>query len=367
MSEFTAVDHAMMARALRLAERGAYTTKPNPMVGCVIARGAEVVGEGWHERKGGPHAEIVALQAAGARAKGATAYVTLEPCAHTGRTGPCTQRILDAGVARVVYGVEDPNPVAAGGAELLRDGGVDVRRDDGLRSLSERGPLRAWLHRQRTGRPFVTWKYAASLDGFVAASDGTSQWITGPEARSFAHGIRERLDAIVVGSGTVAADDPSLSARNPDGSPRPRSPLACVMGESAVPAGAAVRSSPGGFAHLATRDPARALEMIDQRLGGALHVLIEGGPTVAGAFLAAGLVDEIDAYIAPIVLGGGRRITEGFDVGTLAAAARFAPVRTIRMNPDIYIRMRTQDSTHADCAHPVCTHPLCTHDSEGID
>lgn len=323
--------------AVTAGERAVGVSSPNPPVGAALLDAAgNLVATGATEPAGGRHAEAVALDAAGGAARGGTLVVTLEPCAHTGRTGPCTQRILDAGVARVVYGVTDPNPVAAGGAEVLRDRGVDVRQDEvTLGVLASNEALRAWMHRQESGRPLVTWKYAASLDGFVAASDGTSQWITGEAAREHAHEQRELADAIIVGNGTLAADDPTLSARYADGSPRPRSPLACVMGLREVPPDAAIRTSPGGFRHLPTRDPRESLAMLPD----ALHVIVEGGPTVAGAFLAAGLIDRIDAYIAPIVLGGGRSVVEGADVGTLAAAHRYEVEYNEYLGQDIWIRL----------------------------
>lgn len=345
--------------ALAAGERAVGVSSPNPPVGAAVLDAAgNLVATGATEPVGGRHAEAVALDAAGGAARGGTLVVTLEPCAHTGRTGPCTQRILDAGVARVVYGVTDPNPVAAGGAEVLRDRGVDVRQDEvTLGVLANSEALRAWMHRQESGRPLVTWKYAASLDGFVAASDGTSQWITGEAAREHAHRQRELADAIIVGSGTLAADDPVLSARFPDGAPRPRSPLACVMGMTNVPADAAIRTSPGGFRHLRTRDPHEALAMLPD----ALHVIVEGGPTVAGAFLAAGLVDHIDAYLAPILLGGGRGIAEGADVGTLAAAHRFAVEYNEYLGEDVWIRLappRTGEPEYTWSMEPPGREPL---------
>jgi len=203
---------AAMRRAIALAELGFGSTSPNPIVGCVLVdQGGSVVGEGYHVRAGDPHAEVIALWDAGGRASGATAFITLEPCRHTGRTPPCTQALIDAGVSRVVFAVADPDPVAGHGADDLRAAGVLV--DEGLLADEAARSNAAWLHHARTGRPFVTWKYAATLDGRVAAADGTSRWITGEAARHDVHLLRARSDAIVVGTGTVLADDPRLFAQ----------------------------------------------------------------------------------------------------------------------------------------------------------
>lgn len=326
-----------MAEALTLSRSALGVSTPNPPVGAVVLDAAGgVVGRGATEMPGGRHAEAVALDEAGERARGGTLLVTLEPCDHQGRTGPCSARILAAGVGRVVYAVEDPNPVATGGAGTLRQAGVDVvRADDDEVAAAEDGPLRAWLHRERSGRPYVTWKYAATLDGRVAADDGTSRWITGPESRHHVHARRQEIDVVVVGSGTRTADDPTLTARLDDGSPAPRQPLRAVMGLTAVSPDAAVRGTDGRFRHLATRDPAEALTL----LGDVQHVLVEGGPRLAGAFLAAGLVDEVEAYLAPIVLGAGRSAVEDAGVGTLADAHGFRIRETATLGRDVYLRM----------------------------
>src|SRR5690242_1123363 len=214
-----------MRRALELAERGAADVLPNPVVGCVLlAPDGHVVGGGWHERYGEAHAEVNALRVAGAAARGATAVVTLEPCNHTGRTGPCAQALIDAGVARVVIAVDDPTPVAAGGAAAMRDAGIQV--ETGVRRAeAERGNV-AWLTAVRRARPYLTWKFAATLDGRSAAADGTSQWITSEPARADVHVLRSTVDAIVVGVGTVLADDPQLTVRDlRDGSLAIKQPL----------------------------------------------------------------------------------------------------------------------------------------------
>lgn len=347
-------ERAALAEAIALSRAALGVSTPNPPVGAVVLDAAGgVVGRGATEAPGGRHAEVVALDEAGDRARSGTLVVTLEPCDHHGRTGPCTARALAAGVARVVYAVSDPNPVAAGGADTLRRAGVDVSRgdDDEVRAAGD-GPLRAWLHRQAHGRPFVTWKYAASLDGRVAAADGSSRWITGPVSRQHAHARRQEIDALVVGTGTLTADDPALTARLDDGRPAPRQPLRAVMGLSAVPTGAAVRGDDGRFRHLATRDPAEALAM----LGDVCHVLVEGGPRLAGAFLTAGLVDEVDAYIAPLVLGGGRSAVEGAGVATLTDAHGFTVRETTVLGADIHVRM-TATTTRPTPATPPTRGP----------
>lgn len=323
--------------ALELSRAALGVATPNPPVGAVVldAAGA-VVGHGATERAGGRHAEAVALDEADHRARGGTLVATLEPCDHHGRTGPCTGRAIGAGVARVVYAVPDPTRAASGGAKTLRDAGVEVVEldDDEVHAVAD-GPLRAWLHRQRTGRPLVTWKYAATLDGRVAAADGTSRWITGPDSRAHVHQRRQEVDVIVVGSGTAIADDPALTARSGDGEPAARQPLRVVMGLRPVTPDAAVRGTDGRFRHLDTRDPAAALAS----LGDVNHVLVEGGPTLAGAFLAAGLVDEVEAYIAPLVLGSGRSAVEDAGAPTLAAAHGFTIRETTRLGADIHLRM----------------------------
>ncbi|MEH6818438.1 MAG: bifunctional diaminohydroxyphosphoribosylaminopyrimidine deaminase/5-amino-6-(5-phosphoribosylamino)uracil reductase RibD [Dietzia psychralcaliphila] len=331
------LEREALADAIRLSRSASGVSTPNPPVGAVVLDPAgDVAGRGATEAPGGRHAEVVALDEAGERARGGTLLVTLEPCDHQGRTGPCTSRALAAGIARVVYAVRDPNPLAAGGSETLRRAGVDVARaDDDEVTAAEQGPLRAWLHRQRSGRPYVTWKYAATLDGRVAAADGTSRWITGPESRQHVHGRRQEIDVIVVGSGTRAADDPSLTARSDDGSPTRRQPLRAVMGLTDVPRDASVRGTDGRFRHLATRDPAEALAL----LGDVQHVLVEGGPRLAGAFLAAGLVDEVEAYLAPIVLGAGRSAVEEAGVDTLGGAHGFEVRETTILGHDVYLRM----------------------------
>lgn len=289
-----------MRLAVEQSETVKGSTYPNPPVGAVILDAdGQVVGVGGTQPAGEAHAEVVALRRAGRLAAGGTAVVTLEPCNHQGRTGPCVDALLDAGVAAVVYAVSDPNPIAAGGAQRLSTAGVSVQ--SGLLAGDVAGgPLREWLHRQRTGRPHVTWKYAASVDGRSAAADGSSQWITGEVARADVHRHRAVADAIVVGTGTVLADDPSLTSRLPDGSLTPRQPLRVVVGQREISSDAKVLSDDSRTMVIRTRDPHEVLQALSDRT----DVFLEGGPTLAGAFIRAGLVDRILAYLAPTLLGG---------------------------------------------------------------
>ncbi|WP_344413369.1 bifunctional diaminohydroxyphosphoribosylaminopyrimidine deaminase/5-amino-6-(5-phosphoribosylamino)uracil reductase RibD [Pseudonocardia ailaonensis] len=294
------------------------TTSPNPPVGAVILDAAgEIVGTGATAPPGGPHAEVVALREAGERARGGTAVVTLEPCNHHGRTPPCSEALVAAGIARVHAGVADPNPKAAGGTERLRAAGVEVV----LGTLGDEvatGPLRAWLHAVRTGRPHVTWKFAATLDGRSAAADGTSRWITGEAARAEVHEFRSHVDAVVAGTGTVIADDPALTARYPDGTDRERQPLRVVVGNRDVPAGA--RLDAPDVLHLRTHSPDDVLKELTDR--GVVDVLLEGGPRLAGAFLGAQRVDRVLAYLAPALLGAGAAALADAGVGTISDLMR---------------------------------------------
>lgn len=341
----TAPDDALdaaMDLALALARRGP-AHGPNPRVGAVLlAPDGTVLGEGWHRGAGTPHAEVAALAEArgsGADLRGATAVVTLEPCAHTGRTGPCTQALLDAGVARVVHAVDDPDPAARGGADVLRAGGVEVL--GGLRRAEGEDLLRVWLHAVRTGRPFVTLKTASSLDGRVAAADGTSRWITSAAAREHAHAVRSQVDALLVGTGTALADDPSLTARTADGGLAAHQPLRVVVGHRDVPAGARLRGRGGELLHVPTHDPAVALDALASLH--VRHVLVEGGPTVATAFLAAGLVDEVHAYLAPVLLGAGQHVVGDLGRPTLSRALRLRPVHVEQLGPDVLVVARPEE------------------------
>lgn len=327
-----------MRRALDLARSPDVPRGPNPRVGCVLlAPDGRVVAEGHHRGAGTPHAEAAALAAAGDAACGATAVVTLEPCAHTGRTGPCAQALLAAGVSRLVYAQADTGPVAAGGAALLQAAGVDV--EGGLLADQAAAVNPEWTFALAHGRPFVTWKLAASLDGRVAAADGTSRWISSPESRADAHAMRAEVDAIVVGTGTVLADDPALTARGPDGRPGPVQPLRVVVGDRPVPPSAAVLDpSVGSAVVYPTRDVAAVLAELHAH--DVQHVLLEGGPTVAGAFVAGHLVDRVVAYVAPLLLGAGPAALDGGGVDTLAEALRLEPVEVTRLGPDVKIVAR---------------------------
>lgn len=243
--------------------------------------------------------------------------MTLEPCAHHGRTPPCAQALVDAGVTAVRYAVADPHPAAAGGAAFLREAGLDVL--GGLLAAEVAGgPLRAWLHRMRTGRPHVTWKYAASLDGRVAAADGTSRWISGSRSREEVHALRAAADAVVVGTGTVRADDPWLTVRTAGGRLASRQPLRVVVGTGGIPASAKVLDHTAETIHVRTHDPDEVLAALGRR--GVVDVLLEGGPTLAGAFVRARRADRILAYVAPMLLGAGSAALGPAGVSTITQA-----------------------------------------------
>src|SRR5690242_8710851 len=330
-------DTALIRRALALAALGPMAD-PNPRVGAVVIdRDGAVVGEGHHRGAGTPHAEVDALAGAGERARGGTAYVSLEPCNHTGRTGPCARALLDAGVARVVHAQYDPGALTGGGADTLRAAGVEVvggvLQDEAL-ALN-----RAWTFAIVHGRPMVTWKFAATLDGRSAAADGSSAWITGPLARADVHDLRAECDAVLVGTGTVLADDPHLTVRHADGTLRGRRPLRVVMGLRPLPPTARVLDAAAPTLLLPTRDPAEALaELLGREIR---HVWLEGGPTLAAAFLRAGLVDEVVTYLAPALLGSGLAAVGDLGIPSIDRTLRLT-VRDVRtLGPDIRIRATT--------------------------
>jgi diaminohydroxyphosphoribosylaminopyrimidine deaminase/5-amino-6-(5-phosphoribosylamino)uracil reductase len=280
-------------RALELAERGRGSSRPNPVVGAVVVAGDDIVGEGWHGRAGGPHAEVVALDAAGERARGATLYVTLEPCAHHGRTPPCVDAVLGAGISRVVVAASDPNPKTNGqGFARLREAGVDVELLDGELARAARRQNEAWRTWIATGRPFVTYKAAVTLDGRVVVPE--SRWVTGEESRHRVHELRASADAVAVGMGTVRNDDPRLDARGPDVDRQPRR---LAFGRGPLPAGSELELLSGPL-----RDELRRLAS-----EGVQSLLLEGGPTLATAFLREALVDKLLLFVAPTLAGSGPR------------------------------------------------------------
>ncbi|GAA1984375.1 bifunctional diaminohydroxyphosphoribosylaminopyrimidine deaminase/5-amino-6-(5-phosphoribosylamino)uracil reductase RibD [Microbacterium pumilum] len=348
----TQAERDAMHRALALAQHGPRGV--NPQVGAVIlSHDGEILAEGWHRGAGTVHAEIDALsKLAPGAAHGATAVVTLEPCNHHGRTGPCSEALISAGVARVVYAIADPGERSAGGGERLSAAGVDV--ESGLLADDATALLAPWLTVQRLDRPHVTVKWAQSLDGRAAASDGTSQWITGPQARADVHRRRALADSIVAGTGTVLADDPALTARAGDGSLLDQQPIPVVIGETPTPDSAALRSHPRGALFYATRDLGAVLEDLRQR--GIQRVFVEGGPTLASAFVRAGLVDEVLAYVAPVLLGGNRLALGDIGVPTIDDARRLTVSSVERLGDDLLIvalPVRRAQGTHPAAHSPT--------------
>ncbi|MGD0944995.1 MAG: bifunctional diaminohydroxyphosphoribosylaminopyrimidine deaminase/5-amino-6-(5-phosphoribosylamino)uracil reductase RibD [Acidimicrobiales bacterium] len=322
-------EEAHMARAVELAQGVRTTTSPNPWVGCVVVDEAgEVVGEGATAPYGGPHAEAVALIMAGGRARGGTAYVTLEPCAHQGRTPPCTEALVRAGVIRVIAAIGDPDPKVAGaGFRALQAAGVTVSKGTLAGTVSDQ--LRPYIVHRSTGRPFVVLKLAATLDGRTAAPDGSSQWITGAEARRDVHRLRAESDAVLVGAGTVRYDDPELTVRD-SGIAGERQPLRVVLGHA--PAGARVHP-----ALELTGDLGAALDELGRRR--VLQLLVEGGAHVAHAFHREGLVDRYVWYLAPVFLGGddGWPVFAGPGAATMADAWRGRLVSVRRLGDDLRV------------------------------
>ncbi|HEY8051265.1 MAG TPA: bifunctional diaminohydroxyphosphoribosylaminopyrimidine deaminase/5-amino-6-(5-phosphoribosylamino)uracil reductase RibD [Steroidobacteraceae bacterium] len=366
---FSDFDRFAMQRALTLAARGLESTDPNPRVGCVIAQRGRVVGEGWHERAGEAHAEVAALRVAGAQAAGATVYVTLEPCSHHGRTPPCTDALIAARVARVVYSIADPNPLVNGqGAGLLRAAGITV--EAGLLADEARELNAGFIQRMQRGRPLVRVKLAMSLDGRTALDNGASRWITGEAAREDVQHWRARSSAVLTGIGTVLADDPRLDVRLADevpGRPR-RQPLRVVLdARLRTPADARLFASGGEvliLTALDTADDARAAELTErgarieslpavagrlalttviERLGEleANEVLVEAGPTLVGALLHASLVDELLVYVAPILLGPtARALVELPQLREITDAPAFSLIDTSQVGEDVRLRLR---------------------------
>jgi diaminohydroxyphosphoribosylaminopyrimidine deaminase / 5-amino-6-(5-phosphoribosylamino)uracil reductase len=313
--------------ALELAERGRGTTKPNPVVGAVLVRDGEVVGRGWHERAGGPHAEIVALEAAGNSARGATLYTTLEPCAHHGRTPPCVDALIAAGIARVVAAAGDPNPQTDGqGFERLRAAGIEVEVAEGdaaLRARRQNEAYRTWIAK---GRPFVTYKAAMTLDGRLAAAGGDARWVSGEDSRRLVHELRAASDAVAVGMGTVQADDPALTARDVGAGRQPRR-LAFGRGPLPQASELELRSGPleSELAELAHEE--------------VQSLLLEGGPTLAGAFLRADLIDKLILFVAPKLVGGDDAppLFAGPGVRSLAETVPLTSMEVSRVGEDILL------------------------------
>ena len=346
MSDSTEYDR-FMRRALELAAQGP-VTGGNPQVGCVLVNAAgDIVAEGWHHGAGTPHAEVDALSKLPTTpdgrpdAAGLTAVVTLEPCNHTGRTGPCSVALLNAGVARVVYALPDPGQRSSGGAEHLRAGGVEVL--DGVLADEAEAFLHEWLTAVSRGRPWVVIKWASTLDGRAAASDGSSQWITGTASRQRVHEEREASDAILVGTGTVLADDPSLTARGDAGELLAHQPVPVVVGQRPVPDDAALRRHPAGLVEASDlvhggRDLAAILGELDRR--GLRRVYVEGGPTLASAIIAAGFADEFSIYLAPALLGGDMLAVGDLGIPTIGQAIRLRLTAIEQLGDDLHLRAR---------------------------
>ncbi len=355
---FSAADSFYMSRALQLAARGLYTTAPNPRVGCVIVRDGRVIGEGWHERAGMPHAEVHALKAAGAAARGATVYVTLEPCSHHGRTPPCAEALVQAGVGRVVAAMGDPNPlVGGGGIAMLTLAGIAA--EVGLMEAEARALNPGFVSRMTRGRPWVRLKTASTLDGKTALANGQSQWITGEAARADVQKLRARACAILTGRGTVLADNPRMNVRDFDIGRQPlrvvvdsalKTPadaailpalIACHHADPAIRAtleraGAEVIELPGTDGHV---DLAALLKLLAQRGINELHV--EAGAVLNGTLLAAGLVDEWVAYVAPLALGDSARgLFAQPPLASLADAARFRLVDVRQLGADLRLTLQ---------------------------
>jgi diaminohydroxyphosphoribosylaminopyrimidine deaminase/5-amino-6-(5-phosphoribosylamino)uracil reductase len=331
-----------MSRALELALLGP-AQGVNPQVGAVILNpDNEIVAEGYHQGSGTNHAEVMAISAlkeklgASIFPPGHTAVVTLEPCNHTGKTGPCSKALLDAGISRVVYAVADPGQESSGGGEFLRQSGVEVVAGVCQSQAEEQG--RVWLTANRLGRPYVTLKWASSLDGRTAASDGSSKWISGEKSRSDGHLRRSEVDAILVGTGTVLADDPELTARTADGGYFEHQPLRVILGESEIPKTLAVYNDKAETLHLRTRIIQEALAELFSR--GVKHLWVEGGPNVASSFVKAGMVDEFIIYLAPTLLGGPRVALEDIGVGSMAEAIDIEIVEQKLLDKDLFIRAR---------------------------
>lgn len=341
---FSPAEHRGMRRALELASTPGVPLGPNPRVGCVLLgpAGTEVA-EGYHRGAGTPHAEAAALAEAGPDARGATAVVTLEPCHHTGRTGPCSQALIDAAVSRVVFAQPDPNPVAAGGEAALRAAGVAV--EYGLLEREARALNRAWTFAMEHHRPFVTWKFAATLDGRSAAADGSSRWVSSRAARVDSHRLRAQCDVMLVGTGTVESDNPELTVRDEYDDLLPHQPLRAIMGLRDLRPDSRVLDDRAETVRLETHDPHEALaelHALDRQ-----HVFLEGGPHLAAAFLRAGVVDEVVAYVAPALLGAGPNAVADLGIGSIDDAKRLqiTDVTTVGTGADANVRITMKQTS----------------------
>ena len=323
-----------MRRALELALLGP-AHGVNPQVGAVILDSdLNIIAEGFHRGSGTAHAEVDALSKLDSMPAGATAVVTLEPCNHTGKTGPCAQALIEAGVSRVVYASNDPGEASARGAATLRAAGIEVV--SGVLQAEADDQLRVWLTANRRKRPFVTLKWATSVDGRAAANDGTSKWISGAESRADSHKRRSEVDAILVGTATVIADDPELTARKPDGSLYEHQPLRVIIGERELPIDARVFNDDAQTLQLRTHSLHGILEALWQE--GIKHVWVEGGPTVASQFVRLGLVDEFLIYLAPLLLGGDRTAIGDIGIENITAGKQLEFVEVKHLGNDIFIR-----------------------------
>jgi diaminohydroxyphosphoribosylaminopyrimidine deaminase/5-amino-6-(5-phosphoribosylamino)uracil reductase len=351
VTAFSAAETAAMEDALQAALRG--PRGANPLVGAVVVDPeGRILVTGFHRGAGTPHAEADAIaqaNAAGLDLSGCTMLVTLEPCNHVGRTGPCTEAIIAAGIRDVVYAVDDPHDPAAGGAATLRTAGIRVR--SGLGAAESLDLNRQWFEAVAAKRPFVTLHIAQTLDGRIAAEDGTSQWISSPESLADNHGIRSRIDAILVGTQTVLVDNPRLTARDLQGAPAARQPVRAVMGVRDIPADAAILGDDGLAVHLPTREPREALSMLYG--SGTRHVMVEGGSRILSAFLTAGLVDELIVYLAPTLLGSGTPALNGLGITSLPDAQQWewdasdgGAVRTL--GRDLRLHLRPQRTVALD-------------------
>jgi diaminohydroxyphosphoribosylaminopyrimidine deaminase/5-amino-6-(5-phosphoribosylamino)uracil reductase len=330
-----------MRRALELALNGP-AHGVNPQVGAVILdEELNIISEGWHEGAGTPHAEVMALrnltESYGTNPPAnLTAVVTLEPCNHTGRTGPCSQALIAAGIARVVFASQDPGDVSGNGSQTLRDAGIEVI--SGVLVSEADQQLRVWLTANRNKRTYVTLKWASSLDGRNAANDGTSQWISGPLSREHTHITRSQIDAIAVGTGTVLADNPELTARKPDGSYFEHQPIRVVIGESELSSDLKIFNDKAPTIHIQTRNLGDALADLWAR--GVKHLLVEGGPTLASQFERENLVDEYQIYLAPVLLGGSKTALSDIGVNNIADAHRLEIFQIEQLGNDLFLRAR---------------------------